>query len=289
MSGARRFSYPAAREGETVEERLLAEGYSKRLIVLLKQLPEGLTVAGKRVRSTRPLHPGEILAVALPLDPPRVHRLSVGVPVLYEDEDLTVYNKPAGMVCHRSGSHRYDTLENAAEGVFRAMNRLDKDTSGALVAAKHQLAAAKLWRNIEKSYLAVAHGRITGSGRMDFPLGREVPYEPKQAVLLGGLSAVTEYTALGYSPDGDCSLLRCRLLTGRMHQIRAHCAAAGHPLLGDALYGGDSRLIGRQALHCERVSFSHPISGRRLALSAPPPDDLRALLDACRLSAVLMK
>lgn len=139
--------------GETVEERLLAEGYSKRLIVLLKQLPEGLTVAGERVRSTRPLHPGEILAVALPLDPPRVHRLSVGVPVLYEDEDLTVYNKPAGMVCHRSGSHRYDTLENAAEGVFRAMNRLDKDTSGALVAAKHQLAAAKLWRNIERATL----------------------------------------------------------------------------------------------------------------------------------------
>ncbi len=279
MSG-RRFCYPVLREGETVEQLLLAEGYSKRLLVVLKQQPDGLIVAGERVRSTRVLHSGEDLVVTLPLDPPRLHRLAVEVPILYEDEDLIVYNKPAGLVCHRSGSHRYDTLENTAEGVFRAMNRLDRDTSGALVAAKHQLAAAKLWRQIDKQYFAVVSGRMSpAQGRIELPLERETPYEPRQVVSPDGRRAVTDYETIRYAPQFDCSLLRCTLLTGRMHQIRAHCAAMGHPLLGDLLYGGDCSLIERQALHCAGVFFSHPVSQERMAVKAPFPEELQLLLD----------
>lgn len=286
MSAPRRLCY-RARGGETVEQRLFAEGYSRRLLVVLKQQPDGLTVAGQRVRSTRVLREGEVLAVTLPPDPPRLHQMPIEVPVLYRDEDLTVYNKPAGLVCHRSGSHRTDTLESAVPGVLRAMNRLDRDTSGALVVACHQLAAAKLWRRIDKRYLAVVSGRLEGEGRIDLPLAREIPYEPRQIPDPDGRFALTEYSALGYCAGLDVTLLRCRLLTGRMHQIRAHCAAIGHPLLGDALYGGDCRLFPRQALHCASVSFLHPVTDRPLTVAAPLPEDLQALFRCCGFSQTI--
>ena len=276
MSAPRRLSYPA-RGGETVEQRLFAEGYSKRLLVVLKQQPDGLMVAGERVRSTRILQEGELLTVTLPPDPPRMHCFPIEVPVLYRDEDLIVYNKPAGLVCHRSGSHRTDTLESAVPGILRVMNRLDKDTSGALVVACHQLAAAKLWRRIDKRYFAVVSGRMEGEGRICLPLAREAPYEPRQVPDPDGLPALTEYAALGYSTVLDATLLRCRLLTGRMHQIRAQCAAIGHPLLGDSLYGGDCRTFSRQALHCGEVSFLHPVTGAPLTVAAPLPQDLQTL------------
>lgn len=274
---ARRFFYTAQIDGQSVQARLLAEGYSKRLIVALKQTEQGLTVAGERVRSTYLLKEGETLTVTLPQ--PKVRRAASGaaVPVLYEDADIIVYNKPAGLVCHRSGGHFADTLENTAGGVFRAMHRLDRDTSGALVAAKHQLAAARLWQRIEKRYIAVAQGKILEPhGFITLPLAREAPYEPRQTVSADGKFARTEYRLL--AQNDRLTVAECLLHTGRMHQIRAHFAAVGHPLVGDALYGGGTDLLQRQALHCAAVRFLHPVTAQPLRLSAPLPEDLNRLL-----------
>ena len=259
-----------------MQARLLAEGYSKRLIVALKQTGDGLCVAGKRVRATYILKQGETLTVTLPQQP-AVRRAAseAAVPVLYEDADIIVYDKPAGLACHRSGGHFADTLENTAEGVFRAMHRLDRDTSGALVVAKHQLAAAQLWRRIEKRYIAVAQGRLLEPhGFITLPLAREAPYEPRQVVRADGDGkyACTEYRVLA---QNDClTVAECILHTGRMHQIRVHFSAIGHPLFGDAFYGGETADIQRQALHCAKVLFTHPITRKEMCLSAPLPDDM---------------
>ena len=269
----RRFSYYAVEDGQSVQARLLAEGYSKRLIIALKQAEEGLRVSGQRVRSTYILKQGETLAVTLPQPAVRRAASSKLVPVLYEDDDIIVYNKPAGLVCHRSGGHYADTLENTVDGVFRAMNRLDKDTSGALVAAKHQFAAAQLWQRIEKRYIAVVQGEISEQhGFITLPLARQAPFEPRQVVRDDGKPARTEYHVL--AQNHKLTVVECILHTGRMHQIRVHFSAVGHPLLGDTFYGGETACIQRQALHCAKVMFAHPLTQKKLCLAAPLPDDI---------------
>lgn len=282
----RRFCHavPPAQAGQTVEQLLLGQGYSKRLIIALKQTADGLCVAGQRVRSTRVLHSGETLVVTLPPERAPARRAPLQSPladrlqVLYEDADIIVYNKPAGLPCHRSGGHLADTLENASAGVFRAVNRLDKDTSGALLAAKHQLAAARLWQQVQKSYLAVVCGAPPRrEGLLELPLRRAVAYEPLQVVdWQAGKPARTAYKTL--CSGGGYTLLRCTLHTGRMHQIRAQMAAVGCPLAGDTLYGGSEAAPGRQALHCEWVAFAHPCDGRALRIVAPLATDMAALL-----------
>lgn len=278
INGAlRSFSYPVVESGKNVEQRLMDEGYSKRLIIALKQTKNGLCVSGERVRSTYILKPDETLVVTLPQQPVKRAESGVDVPKLFEDEDILIFNKPAGMVCHRSGGHIADTLENTADGVFRAMNRLDRDTSGALVTAKHQLAAGRLWQKIQKRYIAVVQGKIKDlHGFITFPLAREVPYEPRQVVDKDGKPANTEYWVLGQ--NDRFTVVECCLHTGRMHQIRVHFSAVGYPLAGDAFYGGTTEVIKRQALHCKNVAFSHPITGQWMHFEAPIPADMTEII-----------
>ena len=273
----RQFFY-TAEEGQTVLQILQQEGYSKRLIIALKQTEDGLAVLGKRVRATHALKAGEILTVTLPRGDVSRAVSNAAVPVIYEDDDITVYNKPAGMVCHRSGSHFADTLENTQNGVFRAMHRLDRDTSGALVTAKHQLAAAKLWQQIEKRYIAVVQGRLAENhGFITLPLDRAAAYEPRQIVCEDGKLAKTEYQIL--AKNDAFTVVACTPHTGRMHQIRAHFAALGHPLAGDVFYGGETTSITRQALHCEKVIFKHPITHKLCCFTALMPSDMADLID----------
>ena len=264
-------------DGLTAQEALFRRGYSKRLVIRLKQTEDGLVRNGVRIRSTTVLRAGETLAVTLPDTGKKKTHLPLPVPVLYEDDDLFVCDKPAGIACHRSGGHQTDTLEQVfSDRTLRAVYRLDKDTSGLLVLAKHTLCAAKLHRQIEKTYLAVCSGHFAEkSGAIELPLLREIPYEPRQIVDPAGLPARTLYRVVW---EGEASsAVLCRLMTGRMHQIRAHFAACGHPLLGDVLYGGDCSRIQRQALHCCSVGFCHPFTGERLSLCAPLPADLAAI------------
>ena len=277
LADARQFFYSAGAGGQSVQALLLAEGYSKRLLIALKQTESGLCVAGRRVRSTYILKPGETLVVTRPQPVVRRTASDAAVPVLYEDADIIVYNKPAGLVGHRSGGHLADTLENTAEGVFRAMSRLDRDTSGVLVTARHQLAAAQLWQRIEKRYIAVVQGEIAGPhGFITLPLARQAPYEPRQVVRADGKPARTEYRVLAQSKG--MAVVECILHTGRMHQIRVHFSAVGHPLFGDAFYGGETADIQRQALHCATATFTHPITHMQMCIHAPLPDDIIGIL-----------
>lgn len=229
--------------------------------------------------------------------------------VLFEDAHLLAVDKPAGMVVHPSYRHTHGTLINAllhlsarwpSGDAPALLTRLDKMTSGVLLVAKRREVVVRLQhemkaQRIEKDYLAVVHGTPSPPrGTIDLALDRD-PWDRRKVTVTdrGGQRAVTRYERLAVgelgadgTDDGSgavrprYALLRCRLVTGRMHQIRAHLAARGWPLVGDPVYGrkGEGPAFPRQALHAWRVAFTHPFTDERLEIEAPIPDDLRALI-----------
>ena len=283
-----RYPIGPADGGKTVEQFLRGDqGFSGRVVIALKKQPRGLLLNGDHVRTIDPLAPGDVLEVNLPEETKRMPLCDTPVPVLYEDEDVIVYNKPAGMPCHQSGGHIYGTLSSVyaahcvstgTDGPFRALNRLDKDTTGAVVAAKNQFAAGKLWKQVKKRYFALVRGRMPfPRGLIDLPILRQRPLEMRRVVDPEGQDARTEFCLLG---EGDgVSLLGLVLHTGRTHQVRVHLSHLGRPLVGDLFYGGpEEPLLGRQALHCGAAIFPHPITGARTLVAAPLPEDLLAVL-----------
>ena len=221
-----------------------------------------------------------------------------GPDILFEDPDILVVDKPAGMFVHPSPGHETGTLTDALlkrcpsmSGVGSAerpgvVHRLDADTSGVMVLAKTQRAYLKLrelfesHRDIRKTYLAVCHGAPTPKeGRLETTIGRK-PWDAKRMAVdvPDGKRAVTEWTVLGR--QGPVALVEFRIETGRTHQIRVHAAHLGHPLAGDPLYGDaakDRRLRTRPVrtlLHAVELSFPHPVTGRRLTFAAEPPADI---------------
>lgn len=255
----------------------------------------------------RPAADDEV-CVDLPAPRPRQRPSAEALPldVLYEDDDVLVVNKPPGQVVHPSYKHASGTLMNALLAHTPApglVHRLDKQTSGLVIVAKHRAAHAAIQRDMErravdKDYLAVVLGRPSPArGTIDLALDRD-PWDRRRVTVRdrGGVPAVTRYERLATRrPAGGgepaLSLLRCRLVTGRMHQIRVHLAAKGWPIVGDPAYGArvaprfaDAALdetvrgFGRQALHAWRLSLLLPSSGARVAVEAPPPVDLAALM-----------
>jgi 23S rRNA pseudouridine1911/1915/1917 synthase len=223
---------------------------------------------------------------------------AIALHVVFEDEDILVINKPAGLVAHPGSGNWSGTLMNALlhhdpglQAVPRAgiVHRLDKDTSGLLVVARTLVAQAALVsqlqaHSVRREYLAVALGAVMEDGRVDMPIARHPVQRVKMAVVAGGKPAVTHYRVLRRYPGA--TFLACRLETGRTHQIRVHMAYLGHPLLGDPVYG--RALPGlpthlpafpRQALHATRLEIKHPTHGATMAWEAPLPEDMRALLD----------
>lgn len=233
--------------------------------------------------------------------------------IVYEDAELIVLDKPAGLVVHPAPGNPDGTLVNALlahagtslggiGGVLRPgiVHRLDKDTSGLMVIAKTEaaeaaLAAAFRTRTIDRAYFALCWGLpAPASGEFSEPIGRDPRERKRMAVRAGGKPALTRYRVLA-SFSGAAALLECRLGSGRTHQIRVHLAHAGHPLIGDPVYlrriPPASRNLPeparhaaldfpRQALHAARLGFPHPTNGRPLAFEAPPPADFAALLAA---------
>jgi 23S rRNA pseudouridine1911/1915/1917 synthase len=230
--------------------------------------------------------------------------------VLFEDPHLMAVNKPAGLVVHPSYRHTSGTLVNAllylaarwpSGDAPALLTRLDKMTSGVLLVAKRRDVVARLQHEmraerIEKDYLAVVHGVPSPvRGTIDLALDRD-PWDRRKVTVTdrGGQPAVTKYERLSIGeraaageqndaadglPPARYALVRCRLVTGRMHQIRVHLAARGWPLVGDPDYGRPGGPpFPRQALHAWRVAFTHPVTGERLEIVAPIPDDLRALM-----------
>ena len=287
------FSITQNDEGRSVEQFLKSHGISQRVIIALKKLPDGMLLDGLHVRTIDPLQAGSVLQVNLPQPDKRIPLCDIAVPILYEDEDVLVYNKPPDMPCHQSGGHIFGTLDGVyaaycvkTTGIprpFRPINRLDKDTTGAVVAAQNQIAAGKLWKAVEKRYLAVVEGvPHPECGTIDLPIDREVPMELKRIVTPEGQTAVTRYRVLAQGKGR--SLVAFQLLTGRTHQIRVHMAHMGWPLVGDPLYGTVSSDIPHQALHCAWVTFPHPITEQNIAVSAPLPQNIEMLLQQCGIS-----
>jgi 23S rRNA pseudouridine1911/1915/1917 synthase len=240
-------------------------------------------------------------------------RPGMSIDVAYEDADLMVVVKPAGMVSHPAYRHADGTLWNALVEMFaarglsnhpRLLHRLDRQTSGLLCVPKHLDAHRSLERSLrkgdfDKQYLALVHGSPNAAGTIDAPLGRDTANTRQVCVRDDGQAARTHFRVIRrYS---EWALLRVRLETGRMHQIRVHLAHSGHPLAGDAVYGKDCTAIayvsseagGSQAvpamwrlfLHADRLSFPHPASGKRVICRAPLPRELRRMLEQLRRDA----
>ena len=218
--------------------------------------------------------------------------------VLFEDGDLAVINKPAGMVVHPAPGHYSGTLVHALLGRGGAwstsggasrpgiVHRLDKGTSGLIVVARndlsHRALAAQLSdRTLSRTYLAIVRGRVNAdAGVLEGPIGRHPRERKRMAVVAGGRHAVTRYQVI--ERRRTHTLLRCDLDTGRTHQIRVHLAAIGLPIVGDPLYGG-AALLARQALHATRLDLRHPVTEGPLELLSPLPKDLATLLSSVEI------
>jgi 23S rRNA pseudouridine1911/1915/1917 synthase len=243
-------------------------------------------MASRRVRA------GQRLRVELiPTAESRAFRAEPMVlPIVFEDEHLLVIDKPAGLVVHPAAGHWSGTLMNGllahhrdAATLPRAgiVHRLDKDTSGLMVVGKTLQAVTALVqaiaaREVRREYLALAHGAWPeNTATVEAPIGRDARSRVRMAVVASGKPARTDITFVGRNEQA--SALRCRLHTGRTHQIRVHLASRGHPLLADALYGGRPLMgMQRQALHAVHLGLAHPSTGARLHFEAPMPTDLWA-------------
>jgi 23S rRNA pseudouridine1911/1915/1917 synthase len=272
---------------------------STKMLSALKNDEEGIMVNGKRVTVRYVLHEGDRLSL-MDRDRYAGHAIPSAIPVqiLYEDDDLVAVNKPCGMPTHPSHGHLDDTLANALvyrykiEGrpfVFRPVSRLDRDTSGVVLVAKHKMSSARLSeamrdRRIHKAYLAILSGKLSASeGRIEGYIcrtdGSLITRRVCSAEDVGAAYALTEYRVVAESEG--YTLVRARPVTGRTHQLRVHFASLGCPMLGDSLYGEESDLIARQALHAESVRFPHPEGGEERCITAPPPKDFLSALEAC--------
>lgn len=277
--------------GQSIEQFLKQQGYSKRIIIQVRNAGQ-ITINGTHAITPQRLREGDRLRIVLSETESSPHILPAALPfpVVYEDQDLLIINKPADMPIHPSQGNAENTLANAAAWYFRqknepflyrVINRLDRDTTGLLILARHALSACILSqmssrREIHREYLAIAAGLVDKAGMIDLPIGRA-----EQSTILRcidpehGDRARTYYHRLLYREDADCSLVRLCLETGRTHQIRVHMRAIGHPLPGDFLYHPDYRRMNRQALHSCLLDFIHPITGIHMHIEAPLPEDMQ--------------
>ena len=227
----------------------------------------GFFADGQPVQANRRVYPGQVVSFELPPEGEGVApQPEIPVQVVYQDAFAVVLEKPPHLAVHPTLNYPYDTLANgygawaAQQGhspVFRPVNRIDKDTSGLVLAAKNTYAAPLLAQNVEKLYYAVVEGELPlGKGVIDAPIGRQADSIIGRCVTPEGKPSRTEYTIV--KVKNGLSLAACVPVTGRTHQIRVHFASIGHPLAGDDLYGGSRQRIERQALHCARQVFRVP-------------------------------
>ena len=284
------YQITAAEEGRKIGDFLREKGYSRHLLRQLKETEDGLLRNAQPTFTTVALKAGDRIRVRL-LEKAEGSEAIMPAPlpfeIVYEDEDLLVVNKPADMPIHPSFQNHGNTLADALtwhyqqhgeDFVYRCINRLDRDTTGLLIVAKHLLSASILSdmvgkREIHREYLAIVKGIPPENGTISAPIGRkkgsailrEVNFET-------GEPAVTHFARLEIR--NGLSLVSLKLETGRTHQIRVHMSYIGCPLIGDYLYYPECSRISRQALHSHRLSFLHPITGKALSFTAPLPEDM---------------
>lgn len=269
--------------GLMIRDFLRNFGVSSALLTKLKQDENGIKLNGKFAKAIEVLKSGDNLTVNIKNSGKMPEKFECeNVKVAYNDEDILVLNKPPLMPVHESRNHRGDTLANVAacymesDCAFRAVYRLDRDTSGLVLIAKNELAASKLAGKIKKDYYAVVSGKFEGEGTIDLPIRRVQESIIERGVFDDGERAVTHYEAI--KTDGESTLLKLNLETGRTHQIRVHFSHLGAPLLGDTLYGGSCEKINRQALHCKTIYFTHPITHEKITVDSDFPKDFKGLI-----------
>lgn len=282
-------------DGLRVEQFLKRHGYSSQNLAEIKRMPKSILVNGIHYYMRDMLHAGDRLCVCIceTKCSEKIPPTELPLDIVYEDEDIIVINKPAGMPIHPSMNNYHNSMANALAWyyrqqdkpfIFRCCNRLDRDTSGLTVVAKHLVSGNILSsmvrrREIHREYLAIVRGSVTpSSGTIDVPLGRKDGTIIERTVdFEQGERAVTHYKVI--EEKNGHSLVSLCLETGRTHQIRIHMKHLGFPLIGDYLYNPDMEYISRQALHSHRLSFRHPITGETMEFTAPLPADMRAVLD----------
>ncbi len=267
-------------------------GYVKisvRLLRSLKTVEDGIMLNGKRARTIDIIHTGDKVTINIPDDSTMSIPIDYPLDIVYEDDDLLIINKPPMLPMHESHNHQGDTLANAVAGylmkknkpaTFRAIGRLDKGTSGIVVCALNSHVAARLSGKIKKQYLALVTARYEEDGTINKPIYRPDPLKTYRTADDRGDYAVTHYHI--EEKGNNYSLMRIDLETGRTHQIRVHFAFMGTPLYGDRMYGTEDSRICHQALHCENLTFIHPVTNEEITVKAEMPEDMRKLIEALR-------
>lgn len=285
------FPVPAADDGRRLGGWLRSCGLSAGLIRSIKR-SGGFFADGQPIHTNQIVRAGQIIRFDLPPDPPStVTPQPARFDILYRDAFAAVLDKPAGLAVHPTLGYPDHTLANAwlyqlqqegQQGVFRPVNRLDKNTSGLVLCALNAFAAPLLAGNVQKCYLAVAEGQLPlGPGVIDAPIARRGDSIIGRCVRPDGKPSATRYHVL--AAGGGHSLVACWPVTGRTHQIRVHFSHLEHPLAGDDLYGGHTALIPRHALHCARLCFIPPLQTQPVTVSSPLPADMAALCRAAGL------
>lgn len=309
------FRFTVSPEEDGLEARVLMRrhfDFSSRLRGRIKR-EKRLLRNGQPVEGWHRLSAGDVISVDLPRESSHFTPEDIPLEAVYEDEDLLVLNKQAGIVVHPTNGHNLGTVANGLmyrmqqrgeSYKIRFINRLDMDTSGLLVVAKNAYAQTDYVRQTErgrvkKTYTALVHGLLEeDQGLIDLPIAPPLAGDVRRRVSPEGAPSRTRYSVIRRFPAADFTLLRLVLETGRTHQIRVHLSHLGHPIAGDPLYGpaeescvsgssGDESspasirpeekapLIGRQALHASSLAFPHPTTKKELRLEAPLPDDFR--------------
>lgn len=280
--------------GLRVEQFLRRKCYSGQNLSEIKRMPKSILVNGVHYYMRQELSKGDHLQVRIceTQNSEKIPPTKLPLDIIYEDEDLLVLNKPAGMPIHPSLNNYTNSMANAlayyfqSQGkpfIFRCCNRLDRDTSGLTIVSKHLVSGSILsdmtkYREVHREYLAIARGSVTPSeGTIQAPLGRKEGTIIERTVdWEHGEDAVTHYKVV--KEANGHSLVSLRLETGRTHQIRIHMKYLGYPLIGDYLYNPDMEYMTRQALHSHHMEFTHPITGEHMSFTAPLPEDMARVM-----------
>ena len=280
--------------GLRVEQFLRRKRYSGQNLSEIKRMPKSILVNGVHYYIRQELSTGDHLQVRIceTQNSEKIPPTKLALDIIYEDEDLLVLNKPAGMPIHPSLNNYTNSMANAlayyfqSQGkpfIFRCCNRLDRDTSGLTIVSKHLVSGSILsdmtkYREVHREYLAIARGSVTPSeGTIQAPLGRKEGTIIERTVdWEHGEDAVTHYKVV--KEANGHSLVSLRLETGRTHQIRIHMKYLGYPLIGDYLYNPDMEYMTRQALHSHHMEFTHPITGEHMSFTAPLPEDMARVM-----------
>ena len=279
--------------GITIKDYLKKKSFSHALIANLKKYEDGIMVNGVRKYTDHHLVTDDELNVCIREKPTvsRIMSTELKLSVLYEDEDLMVVDKQAGIPIHPSRLNNTETLANAVanyltdkdiDPVFHCINRLDKDTSGLTIIAKNMYAASLLSemiriRTIRRDYLAICEGIFRNKqGSVCAPITRNGTSMIRYVDHENGEYAETDYHVTG--EGNGLSLVKLTLKTGKTHQIRVHMKHIGHPLIGDRLYNPENRIMDRQALHAQKLTFTHPVTGMNISITSDIPADMESVI-----------